>query len=420
MDQTCRISGGDLVELFTLGELYVSDFNQDGSGIKSELKMCLSKDSGLVQLEKAVNPDDMYRKYWYHSGTNESMRNELKDIVANISSKCQIFSNDIWLDIGCNDGTLLSYIDGSIQKIGFDPAKNNCSYAKNYGTIIEDYFNKESYNKITTKRAKIVTSIAMFYDLDDPISFCNDVYDVIDDDGVWVIQLSYLPLMLNQVAFDNICHEHIEYYSLQSISFLLEKTGFKIVDVSLNDTNGGSCRVFCMKKSANISSFSTKPYRDVCNMRIDSLMQYEKTLKLDDEKTYHKFFGKINSLKASMSLLTKNILSEGKTIWGYGASTKGNTLLQYFNLDSSIISGIAERLPSKFGLKTSGSKIPIYSESHVRSINPHYVIVLPWHFIDSFVKREWDMLSRGTKFIVPCPELSIVSVKNGSIVYEKL
>jgi C-methyltransferase C-terminal domain len=250
----------------------------------------------------------------------------------------------------------------------------------------------------------------MFYDLEHPIPFVKDVHEVLDDNGLWVLQLSYTPLMLDQLAFDNICHEHIFYYSLFNLKKLFERHGFQIVDCQLNDTNGGSFRVYAMKQGADLRTFATQPHRDVCRFRVNSLLAYEATLNLDSAATWHNFFERIQKLKEQTVAFIKQAKAEGKTVWGYGASTKGNTLLQYFGLDSTLIDGIAERSVYKFGLRTVGTDIPIYSEDEMRKAKPDYLLVLPWHFINEFVQRERDFLAGGGKFIVPCPKFEIIGL----------
>lgn len=760
-------------ELFTLGELYVSDFIKDGYQPrcnKIETKLFLT-DDGNIRLGKSAPLDIMYGKYWYRSGTNSSMKNELKDIVDSIVNIKKLKENDVWLDIACNDGTLLSFVPQDLIKIGIDPADD--SYKKEsekYANIIvQDYFTSENFKstKYGNLKAKVVTSIAMFYDLENPDLFIRDVEEIMDDNGVWVLQLSYTPLMLEQLAFDNICfkenayimgankpiakleindkilgidgsetkvvkkfindfdgnlikikaeyleaiectpehpilaikynknktewikannieigdylvvpkiktqkinrsinlekfnktnspnyrrglknieltdeflwmmglyvaeghisgkpnnlqinftlnvneqkyankiikvfskfgykvsvrnskvskamnvqasctslarifeewfgkyainkkipnfiftaekdvvipflnglidgdgcvnnqvglhssskaliyqvqlmlatlnamtgfsyvkpyereirggkvnskdswqlrgknkyldeifntnyckkrtklryhfddnfvyvpvkhinesaykgkvfnietknntyvvsnavvhncHEHIYYYSLFNLKNLFEKNGMKIVDCQLNDTNGGSFRVYAMKNIGNIKTFATQPYRDVCDFRVKSILEYEKTLKLDSIDTWKNYFDKINALKEQTVSFIRQAKSDGKTVWGYGASTKGNTLLQYFGLDHTLIDGVAERSIYKFGLKTVGTNIPIYSEDEMRKAKPDYLLVLPWHFINEFCDREKEFLMGGGFFIVPCPKFEII------------
>jgi hypothetical protein len=354
----------------------------------------------------------MYGKYWYRSGINVTMRNELKSIVDSITSLTPLKENDLWVDIACNDGTLLSYVPGTMVKIGVDPADDTyrMESEKHANLIIQDYFTAKAIqnSKYGNLKAKVVTCIAMFYDLDDPRLFLKDVYDVMDDDGLFVMQLSYTPLMIHQVAFDNICHEHIYYYSLFNMDRLLNENGFRVVDCQLNDVNGGSFRLYVIKNTMDVTKFSTQPYRDVCHFRKTSLLEYEKSLKLDTLEPWVEFFKKIEDLKEQVVAFIKEENAKGKKVWGYGASTKGNTLLQYFGLDHTLIEGIAERSQYKWGLKTVGTNIPIYSEEEMRKANPDYLLVLPWHFINEFKKRELEYLMSGGKFIVPCPKFEVV------------
>jgi NDP-4-keto-2,6-dideoxyhexose 3-C-methyltransferase len=402
-------------ELFNLGELYVSDFlneNDEPRGGKVEMKMMLDETTGNVRLEKAAPLDVMYGKYWYRSGINQSMKNELQRIVNSILDVKKLKENDIWVDIACNDGTMFDFIPNNIIKIGIDPVDNTYKdeSEKKSNLVIQDYFSADVYkkSKFGSQKAKVVTSIAMFYDLEQPDKFIQDVGEILDDNGLWVLQLSYTPLMIEQLAFDNICHEHIYYYSLFNLKNLMEKNGFKVVDCQLNDTNGGSFRVYVMKENGNVTKFATQPHRDVCNFRIQSLLTLEEKLKLNSVDTWMDFYNRILDLKEQTVSFIKSEKEKGKKIWGYGASTKGNTLLQYFGLDHTLIDGIAERSVYKWGLKTVGTNIPIYSEEEMRKQKPDYLLVLPWHFISEFVEREKDFLIGGGKFIVPCPKFEII------------
>jgi len=409
---TCRISGEPLTELFSLGSLYVSDFLKSNEKPNPEnkvpLTLCLAPKSGLVQLSDTADFDLMYKRYWYHSGTNQSMTTELKEI-AEVTNRLYRGNGRIWLDIGCNDGTLFKFVDkNNWIRFGIDPVQDNIERALEYCEIaLPGYFNRQTYYHWHDEPASIITSIAMFYDLEDPHAFISDIYDVLADDGIWVIQISYLPLMLKQLAFDNICHEHLEYYSLTVLEELLRGHGFKILDFQLNDTNGGSCRVFAQKSKCDHRNFGTAPYRDVAEMRVQFALEYEKGLNLKDPQTYLNFFSRAEKLKEEIVNFIKTQRSQGKRIWAYGASTKGNTLLQYFGLGVDV-EGISERQEIKFGLKTVGTNIPIYSDSEMREANPDYVLVLPWHFINEFRQREAAYLSKGGKFIVPCPKFEII------------
>lgn len=403
-------------DLFSLGKLYVSDFidqESDARAGKHDLTLVIDERYGAARLKETTPTETMYGKYWYRSGINTTMKNELKGIVESICSLQNLKKDDLWLDIACNDGTLLSFVPKDIKKLGIDPADDSFKKesSKVADEIIQDFFTLKNYQKSRFRdiKAKVITCIAMFYDLDEPIDFLKDIYEVLDDDGIFVVQMSYTPLMLNQLAFDNICHEHVYYWALSSMVKLLAEANLKVVDCQLNDVNGGSFRLYIKKKICNIHTFATAPYRDVCNVRVESLLSWEKTLHLDKKDIWMDFFAQTEKLKKETVDFIKSEKQKGKVICGYGASTKGNTLLQYFGLDHSVIDAIAERSPYKYGLKTIGTNIPIYSEERVRAMKPDYMLVLPWHFINEFIKREDDYLSNGGKFIVPCPKFEIIS-----------
>ena len=402
-------------KLFSLGELYVSDFinkDEDARAGKHDMTLVIDERYGAARLEKCTPIHSMFGKYWYRSGINQTMKTELKGIVDSVTSVQKLNEGDLWLDIACNDGTLLSFVPDGIKKLGIDPAEDSFKNesSKIADEVIQDFFTLENYkkSKFKKKKAKVVTCIAMFYDLDEPVEFLKDVTKVLDDDGLFVLQMSYTPLMIKQLAFDNICHEHVYYWGLASIEKLLKKAGLKVVDCQLNDVNGGSFRIYIKKKKSDVSTFATAPYRDVCNVRVESLIKWEKGLKLDKEEIWLDFYNRIEALKKETVDFIKAEKAKGKVICGYGASTKGNTLLQYFGLDNTLIDAIAERSHYKFGLKTIGTNIPILSEEDVRAMNPDYMLVLPWHFIAEFVKREDEFLSKGGKFIVPCPNFQII------------
>lgn len=403
-----------MTELLNLGDLYPSDFiSEDNTHQKNkvELKLILTDDN-FIKLEKMAPLNEMYGKYWYRSGMNKTMTNELRDIVESILNVKKLNENDIWLDIACNDGTIFDFIPNNIIKIGIDPADDTYKMEseKKSNLIIQDFFSYESYSKSKygKYKAKVITSIAMFYDIENRTKFLTDLERILDDEGIWVLQLSYTPLMLEQLAFDNICHEHLYYYSLSDIKRLFEQHNFKIMDCQINSTNGGSFRLYVMKNKCENKKFASQPYRDVCNLRIQSLLEYEKKFKVDEKNTWSEFFNKIIELKhTTLDFITKE-KSKGKKIWGYGASTKGNTLLQFFGLDETLIDGIADKNFQKWGKKTIGTNITIYSEEEMRISKPDYLLVLPWQFIDEFKEREKDFLLQGGKFIVPCPKFEII------------
>lgn len=400
-----------MTELFSLGEIFPSDFLEPGQEPNCqpvELKMML--DGDLIRLEKTAPLDCMYGRYFYRSGITDTMKNELRDIVESILKITKLKENDLWIDVASNDGTLLSFVPKHLIRVGIDPADDSYKKEaqKHANLIIQDYFSANVFkqSKFGKLRAKVVTSIAVFYDLERPEDFIRDIGEVLDDNGLWALQLSYTPLMLTQLAFDNIVHEHLYYYSLFNLKAMLERNGFKIVDCQLNDVNGGSFRVYAQKKDA---VFCSQPYRDVCDFRIKMLLEYEKQLRLSDPEIWRDFYQRILELKEKTVGFIKAEKAKGKTVMGYGASTKSATLLQFFGLDNTLIDAIAERSVFKWGLKTVGTNIPIISEEEMRAAKPDYLLILPWHFLSEFLTRENDYLQNGGKFIVPCPKFEIIS-----------
>ena len=369
-------------ELFSLGELYISDFLKAGtppSKGKHDMTLVFDPDTRAVRLKSVVDPSLMYGEYWYRSGINATMRNELRAITEDCLAALPTAPGDIWLDIACNDGTLFKTVPSSLIKVGVDPADD--SYANESrqvaDLIIQDFFSAKAYqsSKYGKQKAKIITTIAMFYDIDEPLAFLQDVDEIMDDEGLFVLQMSYTPLMLKQLAFDNICHEHVYYYTLTSIKNLLDQVSMKIVDCQLNDVNGGSFRVYIRKNSADVTAFRTSPYRDVAQYRVESLLAKEKADKVDSPQPYLDFYHNIQRL---------------------------------WEETVNFIDAIAERNPTKYGLQTVGTNIPICSEHEMRAAQPDYLLVLPWHFISEFCEREKEYLSKGGKFIVPCPSFQIV------------
>lgn len=408
MIKNCRIDGTELIEVIDLGDQYVSDFVDNPlDGEKSSLKVGIGKGSGLLQLFESFSPEKMYRRYWYRSGINESMVAELKGITDSARKFIELNPGDTVLDVACNDGTLLSSWEKNLFRIGIDPAKNLKSFSqKHANVIVEDFFSSKNFFNHAKEKAKVLTSIAMFYDIEDPNWFVREAKSVLHPEGIWIIQMSYMPLMLEQNAFDNILAEHIEYYSFTVLNNLLNMNGLKAIDVELNDINSGSFRVYIAHQENKKFNL---PYHalQIGEFRVKSLLEYEKGLRLLEPKPYLEFFDRVKKNKEKTMDLLRELRKKGKTILGYGASTKGNTLLQFYGITPDLIPAIAERTPEKWGKKTIGTGIPIISEEQARERNPDYLFVFPWHFVDSFRKREQKLLENGTQMIVPLPYLEI-------------
>jgi SAM-dependent methyltransferase len=412
--KTCRVCGSDsLTPVIDLGEQYLQgSFIKEGKEIPPmrkipcELVRCNPmKDEnacGLLQMKLSVPPNILYAAYWYRSGTNNTMRNHLRGIV-NQATQLMTKESARVLDIGCNDGTLLNYYPPSFFKYGVDPSDIAQEVKGENTEVIQDIFpSAQILKRFGNQKLDIITSIAMFYDLENPVEFCRSIKEILADDGVWIFEMSYMPTMLKLNSYDTICHEHLEYYSFAVIEKILKLAGLRVFDISLNDINGGSIR--CLATHADNPNYnSTEGYHLINHIR-----QSEFELELDTDAPYHAFQQRINKEKEILRSLLTELKQEGKRIHIYGASTKGNTILQFCGIDNVFIECAAERNPEKYGAKTLGTNIPIVSEAESRAMMPDYYLVLPWHFKAEFIEREKEMLDKGVGFIFPLPTIEIV------------
>ena len=411
--KTCRVCGSTaLTKVIDLGEQYLQgSFVKPGKEIPPLRKIpctlvrCdVTKDEracGLLQMAHSVPPEILYSAYWYRSGTNNTMRKHLKEIVEEALDIAGRKENAKVLDIGCNDGTLLGYYPANYEKFGIDPS--DVAKEVKQAKVVQDIFpSKKLKRLIGEEKVDIITSIAMFYDLEDPVSFAKSVKEYLAWDGVWIFEMSYMPKMLEMNSYDTICHEHLEYYSLAVIEYIMKQANLKIVKISFNDINGGSIR--CVATHVENDLYDRVEYQNL----IHETRQREFDLELDTDKPYIRFQERINLQKEKLYSLLKQLKEEGKKIHIYGASTKGNTILQWCDIDYRIIDYAAERNPDKYGAKTLGTDIPIISEEESRAMKPDYYLVLPWHFKEEFLEREKEMIEQGTGFIFPLPEVYVV------------
>lgn len=358
---------------------------------------------GLLQMEHTVPPEILYSAYWYRSGTNNTMRNHLRGIV---ETALEILGREqgAVLDIGCNDGTLLGFYPAGFSRFGVDPSDVAQEIDKSMATVVQSIFpSAELLSCLDDRKIDIVTSIAMFYDLEDPIAFTKGIKNILAPDGIWIFEMSYMPTMLKMTSYDTICHEHLEFYSLAVIEYILKQSGLKVFNVAHNDINGGSLRCY----ATHADNFAYK--NDVYQQNILQMHQEEFDLELDTDKPYKYFQERINVHREELLSLLKRLKKEGKKIHIYGASTKGNTILQWCGVDNRIIDFAAERNPDKYGAYTLGTDIPIISEAESRAMKPDYYLVLPWHFKQEFIEREQETLAQGTSFIFPLPTIEIVA-----------
>jgi SAM-dependent methyltransferase len=304
------------------------------------------------------------------------------------------------LDIGCNDGTLLNFYPTNFIRFGCDPS-DVAQEVKN-ATVVQDIFpSAELSNAIGDRKMDIVTSIAMFYDLESPVDFVKSIKSILSPEGIWVFEMSYMPHMLELDSYDTICHEHLEFYSLAVLEKITALAGMKIFKISFNDINGGSIRCYATHKESGLY------YNKEDHKLMNDVRQKEFDLELDTDKPYVAFQYRIEKVKNELHDLLVKLKQEGKRVHIYGASTKGNTILQWCNINSMLVEYAAERNPDKYGAYTLGTNIPIISEAESRAMNPDYYLVLPWHFKKEFIEREKEALEKGTGFIFPIPTIDI-------------
>jgi hypothetical protein len=358
---------------------------------------------GLLQLRQSYTPSEMYgANYGYRSSLNRSMVEHLNAKVRRAVARVPLRAGDTVLDIGSNDGTLLSaYGIPGLHRIGMDPTGEKFRRYYPPGVhLVADFFSAAAFSKATGgKRAKIVTSIAMFYDLEKPLDFVGQVRDVLADDGIWIFEQSYMPEMLRSCTYDTICHEHVEYYALAQIQWMMDRAGMKILDVELNAVNGGSFSVTVARRDA--------PYAPD-EQRVAGLLAEEVREGLDGEAPYAAFRERVLRHREELTALIRGINARGRKVLGYGASTKGNVMLQFCGLGAADLPCIADVNEDKFGAFTPGTGIPIVSEPAAKAMKPDYLLVMPWHFRDNIVQREQAWLRGGGQLIFPLPRIEIV------------
>jgi len=367
------------------------------------LYMC--KECGLIQMEDSVPQDNMYKNnnYGYMSSISNTMRNHLKKYNEEIFTKIELKKNDIVLDIGSNDATFLHYYNKELRRIGVDPTGNQFKQFYEDLELLPDYFTKENViEKYGNIKCKIITSICMFYDLPDPVEFAKDIYELLDDEGLWTCEQSYLLDMLKTNSLDTICHEHLEYYALTQIKKIADLASLKIVDIKFNSSNGGSFRIYFAKNKSNKYS--------ECKELLSKILKEEEKHKIKDEKTYLNFVKNCNVELKKLTDFIKNVNNNGKKAYIYGASTKGNCILQYCDIGENLIKYAVERNPKKVGLCTN-TGIEIIDEETMRKDPPEYLIVLPWHFKNEIIKREKKYLDNGGQLIFYFPNFEIISNK---------
>ena len=406
--QQCRLcNNAATIDIISLGEQYITSrfpVYGDFSTPKTSIILCMCESCGLVQLNGTTNSNELYEyEYGYRSGISNTMRTHLKLYQEEILTKIQLTKGDIIVDIGSNDSTMLQYYSNDIRRIGVDPTGKQ--FAEYYGNVelLPTYFTYENFTTAFGNiRPKMVSSICMFYDLPDPVQFAKDIHSILHDDGIWTCEQSYLPTMIKTNSIDTICHEHLEYYSLHQIAHIADIAGFVIIDVKFNDSNGGSFRVYFAKTTSDLHIPN--------DTLVNDILSEEEEYGIMSLDLYKRFMENVDSEVQKLRRFIETVIANGKNVYIYGASTKGNCLLQYANLDETYMKYAVERNPNKIGKMTS-TGIKIIGEEQMREDPPDYLFVLPWHFRDEIIKREHTFLENGGQFIFPFPNFEIFGSK---------
>jgi GDP-mannose 4,6-dehydratase len=411
--QACRICGStELKCVISLGEQYItSRFPEYGdfSTPKTPIDLCVCKQCRLLQLLQTTFSSELYEyEYGYRSGISNTMREHLKSYQEEISSIANLQDGDTIVDIGSNDSTMLQYYSNKLKRIGVDPTGKQ--FKEYYGDVelIPNYFTFENFTNVYGEtKCKLVSSISMFYDLPDPVQFAKDIYSILQDDGIWTCEQSYMPTMLKTNSIDTICHEHLEYYSLHQIKEISDRANLKIIDVKFNSCNGGSFRVYFAKNCSNL-------YNENVDL-INKILNEEISIGLLDDDVFEKFMSNCDIEVKKLRDFVETVNKNGKKMYVYGASTKGNCLLQYANLGENEMKYAVERNPKKIG-KMTNTGIEIIGEETMRENPPDYLLVLPWHFREEILVREKEFLDAGGQFVFPFPHFEIIGSKPKALV----
>jgi hypothetical protein len=404
--ERCRVSGSpNLVSVLDLGDQALTGVfpkEQNSTVTRGPLHLVWCPDSGLLQLSHSYDLNEMYgENYGYRSGLNRSMVEHLTQKIHELERTAELTHGDTVLDIGSNDATTLkAYTTPSLKRVGIDPTghKFRAFYPDDIA-LVPDFFSAKAFSRSGAQAAKIITSIAMFYDLEKPVAFAREVEAVLARGGIWHFEQSYMPSMLRLVSYDTVCHEHIEYYSLGVVNRILDAAGMRPMDVKMNGVNGGSFAVTAVRKD--------DPRRG-SEPVVAWLLEQEERMGLGTPRPYRDFEERVFRHRTDLRRLLETLKADGKKVLGYGASTKGNVVLQFCGIGPDLVPCIAEVNEDKFGAFTPGTGIPILSEAEARAMHPDYFLVLPWHFRDGIVRREAEFLARGGRMIFPFPEIEIV------------
>ncbi|HYV19669.1 MAG TPA: class I SAM-dependent methyltransferase [Verrucomicrobiae bacterium] len=411
--RNCRACGNtELAPVLDLGEqaltgVFPKSRDQSVRRMPLQLVKCVDeKDAdrcGLLQLRHTADASEMYgTHYGYRSGLNPSMVAHLRDRVKTMLSHVTPGKGDLVIDIGSNDGTTLGfYPDPGPDLVGIDPT--GAAFRRYYPErvrLIPDFFSAKTVRAaLGSRRAKVITSFAMFYDLETPLQFMREIHECLEPDGIWMFEQSYLPTMLDMNSYDTVCHEHLEYYGFKPICWMAERAGFRILDVEFNAVNGGS---FCVTVA---KAASGRPERSA---KVTAILRDEEARGLQTLRPYQEFAARVRRHRDELRAFLSGTRHSGRRVFGFGASTKGNVLLQYCDFGPEDLPYIAEVNADKFGSFTPGTLIPIIAQEEALGMKPDMFLVLPWHFRNDILARRQDFLGAGGRFVFPLPTVEVV------------
>ena len=419
--KNCRLCEGSFKEVLDLGPIHISTFvdTNDNPSPKVPITLVQCVECGLMQLQHTVSGDAMYSEYWYQSGLNSSMVTALKDVVDSAKTRYGrvLTWRDTVVDIGANDGTLLKnygqftdneHIYPNVPAtIAFEPSNLHTLISGDVAScVINGYFSAEVYHKVTNRKAKIITAIAMFYDLENPHTFVADVKETLDDQGIFVVQMMDLVSMITTSDFPNLCHEHLEYYTLEVFKRLMEQHDLRVFDVEYNTVNGGSLRAYVCHNAAQYTTSDA----------VQKALAEEKEFLEDLGDVGEYFKTRVEDVKEKVVSFTRLQNEEGRQVAVAGASTKGNLILEYMGLTDKDIVFAAEINKDKYGKRTIGTNVPIIPEKLALALQPDVFFILPWGFLNTFIKNYREYLDKGGKLLVPLPIPRVISVEDNVII----
>lgn len=410
LDIACRCCGGRRVELvIDLGDqphcnrLVRIDLPA-GTEPSYPLRVGFCRDCTMVQIDHTIPKESMFSDYPYVSGTTKTLPEHFRQTSARIAAACGLGPQDLVVDIGSNDGTWLKqYAPYGCRVLGVEAAANVARMAQDDGVPTWNrFFNEDCARDILAAYgpAKVVTAAGVFFHLEELHSVVRGIAALLATDGIFVIQAIYLGGMVQNTAFDQIYHEHLCYYTLRSLSALLERHGLEVFEANLVPIHGGTIEAYVARKGTRRVGESVRRLRDT-----------EAANGLGEIDTYRRFAMNVLTLRDRLRTLLIAYRAAERSVWAYGAPAKGATLLNSFGIGPALVQKAVEKNPLKIGLAIPGVRIPIEDEAGQR---PDAYLVLAWNFIDEFVRKEQEWLAAGGQFIVPIPEVKVIGANTGA------